>query len=89
MAINFSIIGLIIIIIAWALQLLYIWQGGRKINKLLLVGYILGLILLIYDGFKNNIILTSILNLIILILILLILFKISFKKKKGYLELHE
>lgn len=86
---NFSIIGLILIVIGWAFQLLYAFQEGKKINKIMLVFYALGLILLVYDSFKNNLTWIALLNLIALILVLAVLFKVSYKKKKGYIHLKE
>jgi hypothetical protein len=73
--------GLSVILAAWALQLAYVQKGRREISSILLLGYILGLVLLVADSFTSQgLSLPGWLNLGILILVLAILAKILRKR---------
>jgi hypothetical protein len=73
--------GLVIILAAWALQLVYMQKGRREISVSLLLGYCLGLFLLVADSSTSQgMSLSGWLNLAILILVLAVLAKILEKR---------
>ena len=43
--------GLILITIAWLIQLYFVLKGNKKIQPLFIIVYIIGVFLLAYDGF--------------------------------------
>ena len=43
--------GLILIVIAWLIQLYFVLRGNKKIQPLFIIVYIIGVSLLVYDGF--------------------------------------
>jgi hypothetical protein len=74
-------IGLALIALAWAVQLAYVQKGRREISSALLIGYGVGLVLLVADGFTSQgLSLGGWLNLAILIFVLAILAKTPKKR---------
>lgn len=68
--------GLSVMILAWAVQFVYVQKGRREISRILLAGYGLGLVLLVADSFTpRGLSLTGWLNLLILVPVLAILAK--------------
>jgi hypothetical protein len=73
--------GLAVIVAAWAIQLAYVQKGNREISSMLLIGYGLGLTLLVADSFTSQgLSLAGWLNLVILVLVMAILAKILGKR---------
>jgi hypothetical protein len=73
--------GLAVIVAAWAIQLAYVLKGRREISSMLLIGYGLGLTLLVADSFTfQGLSLSGWLNLAILMIVLSILAKILRKR---------
>jgi hypothetical protein len=73
--------GLAVILAAWAIQLAYVQKGRKEISSLLLLGYGLGLVLLVADSFTpQGLSLPGWLNLAILMIVLSILAKILSKR---------
>ena len=72
-------IGLILIIIAWILQLIYSWNGKREIRKRTLIFYNLGVAIIVLNSFffLKVIDMIAVLNLIALIMGSLLLIKIG------------
>jgi len=67
-------IGLAVMIVAWAVQLVYVAKGKREISSVLLIGYGLGLLMLVADSrTSQGLSLGGWLNLIILLPVLAIL----------------
>ncbi len=65
-----------VILAAWAIQLVYVWKGRKEISSILLAGYGLGLVLLVADSYTSQgLSIIGWLNLIILIPVLAILIK--------------
>ncbi|MDP2926361.1 MAG: hypothetical protein Q8N99_08340 [Nanoarchaeota archaeon] len=80
MGVNYTI-GLLIITLAWLLQLFFSLKE-RKIRKRFLVLYSLGTTLLIIDSWSLGLIDAWVLNLVILAIVLLMLIIISIEKPK-------
>jgi len=74
MIINLSVIGLIIIFIAWIIQLFSL-NKRRELSKWFITTYIIGAILLVYDGYTNNLMELAILNALIVITAIVVLIK--------------
>ncbi len=73
--------GLAVMILAWAVQLAYVQKGRKEISGILLMGYGLGLALLVADSCTSQgLSLIGWLNLAILILVLAILAKTHGKR---------
>lgn len=67
-------IGLAVILLAWAIQLAYVQKGRRAISSVLLIGYGVGLVLLVADSYSSQgLSLGGWFNLAILIIVLAIL----------------
>jgi hypothetical protein len=82
---SLSIIGLILIVIGWLIQASYMFKGQKTIKPLFVIAYMIGVLLLIIDGFMSNLISLAIFNLISMIvagLVLILLLKPSKKRKK-------
>jgi CDP-diglyceride synthetase len=81
-----ALIGLVLIIIGWAIQAYYVYNGKKEVHQLFIAAYMIGVLLLVIDGFMNNLTSLAILNLISLVvsgLVLVMLFsKPKAKKKK-------
>jgi len=75
--ISLSIIGLIIIILAWLLQFL-LMDKKKKIYFYFIILYALGVLLLVYDGFSSGLNDLAIANLISLAVSLAVLLKLKF-----------
>lgn len=71
-----EIIGLLLIAAAWIFQLVHIRRFGNKLCTKFLKLYILGVILLIVDGFINGLTAIAALNLIALALASVALFRV-------------
>jgi len=78
---NLSIIGLSIIVLGWALQLLFMGKS-KKIYTSFVGTYVLGVALLVYDGFSSGLNSLTIVNFISLIVALAVLVKLNLKERK-------
>lgn len=56
-------VGLIIVVVAWIFQVKATSKKSAKIDPKFLVGYMIGMLLLIWDGIKNGSMNLAILNL--------------------------
>ncbi|MBS3141352.1 hypothetical protein J4405_04380 [Candidatus Woesearchaeota archaeon] len=77
--VNLSLIGLGIIIVSWLIQFGYMLKGQKKIKANFVIVYILGVLVLVYDGFVNGLINLAIANILSGIAALLVLIKIKLK----------
>jgi hypothetical protein len=77
-----ALIGLIIIVLAWVMQLSVLIKDkkSRKISKSFILLYALGALILVYDGFMGGAIGLAIVNLLTVVLAIIIL--IIIKKRK-------
>jgi uncharacterized membrane protein YfcA len=77
-----ALIGLIIIVLAWVMQLSVLIKDkkSRKISKSFILLYALGALILVYDGFMGGAIGLAIVNLLTVVLAVIILLII--KKRK-------
>ena len=76
MEITLTEAGLVVMIAAWTLQLVYVQKGRKDISSILLIGYGLGLVLLVADSYTSQgLSIIGWLNLIILLPVLAILAK--------------
>jgi hypothetical protein len=80
---NIALIGLVILVIGWIVQLVYSWKGKKEIQPWFIILYGWGVILLVIDGFVNKLTDLAILNLVSLIVSGLVLVRIMTKGKKG------
>jgi hypothetical protein len=81
MQITLAETGLAVMIVAWAVQLVYVQTGRREISSALLLGYGLGLVLLVADSYTSQgLSLMGWLNLLILVPVLAILAKTHGKR---------
>ncbi|MDD5331360.1 MAG: hypothetical protein PHE43_00875 [Candidatus Nanoarchaeia archaeon] len=76
-----SLIGLIVLVLGWIIQLIHSWKNNHEIRQWFLIFYMVGVGLLVIDGFQNNLKELAILNLVSLIVAGLILLRLKFRKK--------
>ncbi len=74
-------IGLIVIGIAWIVQLVMSWKGNSKIQPAFILLYMLGVLLMLIAGYRGNIGVSPY-EVVTLFAALLVLIKIKFSKKK-------
>jgi len=74
------ITGLILIVVGWLVQLYRVFAGTKQISRGFLVLYVVGVLLLVIDGFRASIGASAWLNLIALILAFLVLYRALEKK---------
>jgi hypothetical protein len=74
-------IGLVLVVMGWAVQLYYVLKGERTIQPLLLVLYGAGVTMLAIDGFMTWANTGALLNLVVVFILALILWKMLAKKK--------
>lgn len=74
-------IGLIVIGIAWIVQLVMSWKGNNKIQPAFILLYMLGVLLMLVSGYLGN---TGVspYEVVTLIAALLVLIKVGFSSKK-------
>ena len=72
--------GLILLIIAWLLQLVQVAKGKKEISRNFMAVYGFGIVAIVIDGLMQNLILAPILNLLVLIVILAIMIKVLKKE---------
>lgn len=72
---DFSLIGLVVIVLAWLLQLQVSLRGGKRIDKQFLMLYSLGALLLTLEGFTGTVSTAGLLNLAALFLAVLVWLK--------------
>jgi len=72
-----SLIGLSLIVIAWILQF-FLMDKKKKLSLSFVILYILGVILLVYDGFSSGLNDLATANLISLLVSLAVLIKLKF-----------
>jgi hypothetical protein len=75
-----TIIGLVLIVIGWVLQVFFTYKGDKEINLLFLICYALGTLVLAMGGFFDNSWLVAILNLLTTIGAISLIKKIGIKK---------
>ncbi|MFH0906552.1 MAG: hypothetical protein V1824_04410 [archaeon] len=71
---NLSIIGLVLIILAWIAELFKMGEL-KQIRPCFIALYILGVVFLVIDGFSSNLTTLAILNLITGVIALIVLIK--------------
>jgi membrane-bound ClpP family serine protease len=76
--ISYSLVGLAIVILSWAIQL-FSMDKSKKINPVFVLTYSLGVIFLVYDGFNSGLMDLAIANLISFIVSIFVLIRV-FKK---------
>ena len=77
--VNLSLVGLGIIVVSWLIQFGYMLKGQKKIKDYFVIAYILGVIVLVYDGFVNGLMNLAIANILSGIAALLVLIKIKMR----------
>jgi hypothetical protein len=77
-----QIIGIMIIIVAWILQLIHSWNGKTEIKKRFLILYAVGTAVVIILASKDNIKSVAFFNMIAMILSCLVLIRVSNLKKQ-------
>jgi len=73
-------LGLLVIAIAWLIQLAYSWKGKREIQPAFIIGYMIGVLLLVIADYIQIKIL-SYFELLTLIAAGVVLFRVSVVKK--------
>ena len=71
--------GLVLLVLAWAIQLLQVQKKKKETSKHFIVVYCFGLILIVLDGLMQGLLLAPALNALALFVILLVLLKTSKK----------
>lgn len=74
-------IGLIIIGIAWIVQLVMSWKGNNKIQPAFILLYMLGVLLMLIAGYMGNLGVSPY-EVVTFFAALIVLIKIRFSKKK-------
>jgi hypothetical protein len=74
-------LGLILLLIAWLLQLVRVSEGKKEISRNFLAVYGFGIVAIVLDGLMSGLILAPILNLLVLLVILAVMLKIMGKVK--------
>jgi len=74
---DLSLIGLSLLAIGWIVQLIYSWKGKSEIQSWFLIAYLFGVILLVVDGYMNNLTGMALLNLVTLVAAGLVLLKLN------------
>jgi len=69
--------GLVIIIIAWIIQLMAVLKKNKEIKQEFVIGYAMGVALLVIDGFMNNLTMLASLNLICIVVSIAVLIKLK------------
>ncbi|MDD5112135.1 MAG: hypothetical protein PHG85_06290 [Candidatus Altiarchaeota archaeon] len=78
-----SEIGLLFLAAAWFIQMLYILRGRKEMQKLFLIPYLIGSVILVLDGYDNGTLTNrAYQNLVILSCALIILLKTGGKHRK-------
>jgi uncharacterized protein with PQ loop repeat len=72
-----SLIGLSLIIIGWLIQFFYQLKNKKGINPLFIIIYIIGVLVLVVDGYLSGLIELAVLNLISSIIAALVLIKLK------------
>jgi hypothetical protein len=80
---DLGLIGLVVIAIAWLLQLVSSWKGKKEIKKCFLIVYVIGVLLIIWQGYVNNDTSGTTLNLLSLVLSVMVLLTIIWKKPRA------
>ncbi len=75
-----TIIGLVLIVLGWAMQVFFTYKGDREINLLFLICYALGTVVLTIGGFFDGDWFVAVLNLLTAVGALLVIKKIGIKK---------
>ena len=76
-----ALIGLILIIVAWLVQLV-LMDKNNKIYLLFVVIYCIGVVFLVYDGFSSGLKSLAWANLVSLVVSLAVLIKLKYTKRK-------
>ncbi len=74
------ILGLVLIVLGWALQAFFTYKGEREIHMLFLICYVLGAFILALDGYLESSWLPAVLNTLAVIGVALVIKKIGVKK---------
>ena len=70
-------IGLAFLILGWIVQLFQSWKGSKEIHKGFLFLYIIGVIMLVIDGYMSNLVSLAVLNLVSFVVALLVLLRMK------------
>jgi len=65
-------IGLAIIVVAWFYQLIMVLRKNYSLQRLFVIGYGLGVLFLVVDGYKTGFSMAASLNLICLVVVLFV-----------------
>jgi len=78
-----TLIGLTIVSLGWLIQAIYSWKGRKDVQDWFLVLYLIGVAVLIFDGFVNDLAGMAILNLASFVFALIVWMKVNNSKKVG------
>jgi len=73
--------GLILLVIAWLIQLVRVSSGKKEISRWFMAVYAFGILAIVIDGLTQGLILGPILNLLVLIVILFVMVEVMKKAK--------
>jgi len=68
-------LGLLLLIVGWLLQLVYLKKGKKEISRNFLAVYGFGIIAIVFDGLMGGLIIAPILNLLVLLVIIVVMIK--------------
>ncbi|MBI5412882.1 hypothetical protein HZA42_00860 [Candidatus Peregrinibacteria bacterium] len=77
---NMAVIGLAVITLGWLVQFYYAVAGHKEIKPAFILVYMLGVLLLIVDGYSNGLSKLAVMNLFSMFAAFFVLLKVSFKK---------
>jgi hypothetical protein len=75
----YALIGLVVIILAWWVQLFTIKADNKKFNKLFIVLYCIGVVFLVLDSYYAGLHVYALLNLVSLIFAFMVLVRLFLK----------
>ena len=70
---DLSSIGLIVITVSWIIQFVFSIRGNKNVRPEFVIAYCTGVLLLVIDGFTNNLVNLAVLNIASLVGALLVL----------------
>jgi hypothetical protein len=75
----YALVGLVLIILAWWVQLFTIKSENKTLNKLFIIIYCIGVVLLVLDNYHNGLQVYALLNLISVIFAFMVLVRLLLK----------
>ena len=70
-------LGLGLIVVGWVIQLIEVCKKKKRLNRIFVIMYVIGVALLVADGFMNGLMTLAFLNLVCLVVVALVLVKIK------------